>query len=156
MVCSRDSTTLNLPNNLNNVAILLKDISPITAVSWESSSSVNENLAVFSALWGCSKVNQFPRINEKILNEKMGTCSHLPFVIMGHISGENLRKFRKALVWPWTSSCYVIGKRQEEKKSKILFLSLLLMQYTCLKYCLKSHRIASSQVEFLCTLKDKA
>lgn len=31
----------------------------------------------------------------------------------------------------------------------------MLMQYTCLKYFLKSHKIVSSQVEFWCTLKGK-
>lgn len=49
----------------------------------------------------------------------MGTCSHLLFVIMGHISGEHLRKFRETLFWPWTSNCYLTGKNKREKKNSI-------------------------------------
>lgn len=82
----------------------------------------------------------------------MGTCSHLLFMIMGRISGEHLRKFRETLFWPWTSNFYLTGKKQEKKKK---ILSLMLMQYTCLKYFLKGHKIVSSQVEFWCTLKGK-
>lgn len=97
-----------------------------------------------------SSPEQIKNLNEK----KTGACSHLPFMIIGHISREHLRKFREMLFWPSTSNCYVTGKRQE-KKSKILFLSLMLMQYTCLKYCLRSHMTASLQVQVLCIFKAK-